>query len=38
LQTYAISIARMEGLECAFRMFHGSAACEADADDMVSLL
>jgi hypothetical protein len=38
LQTYAISIARMQGLECAFKMFHGSAACEADADDMVSLL
>jgi hypothetical protein len=36
LQTYAISIARMENLECAFKMFHGSAACEADATEMVS--
>jgi hypothetical protein len=36
LHTYAVSIARMQGLECAFEMFHGSAACEADATDTVS--
>jgi hypothetical protein len=36
LHTYAVSIDRMQGLECAFKMFHGSAACEADATDTVS--
>ena len=36
LHTYAVSIARLQGLECAFKMFHGSAACEADATDTVS--
>jgi hypothetical protein len=36
LQTYAISIARMQGLECAFKMFHGSTGCDADANDSVS--
>ena len=36
LHTYAVSIARLQGLECAFKMFKGSAACDADATDMVS--
>ena len=36
LHTYAVSIARLQDLECAFKMFHGSAACEADAIDSVS--
>jgi len=36
LHTYAVSIAKLQGLECAFKMFHGSAACEADATDTVS--
>jgi hypothetical protein len=36
LQTYAISIARMANLECAFRLFRGSAGCDADATGMVS--
>lgn len=36
LHTYAVSIARLQGLECAFKMFHGSAACETDATDTVS--
>ena len=35
LHTYAVSIARLEGLECAFKMFQGSAACEADATKTV---
>lgn len=36
LHTYAVSIARLQGLECAFKMFQGSAACEADATKTVS--
>ena len=36
LQTYAVSIARMQGLECAFKLFRGSAACQVDPTKVVS--
>jgi hypothetical protein len=36
LQTYAVSIARMPESECTFKLFKGSAACEADATQRVS--
>lgn len=36
LQTYAVSVGRIQGMECAFRMFKGSTNCEADADEIVS--
>lgn len=38
LKTYAISIERTPGVECAFRLFRGSAACGDDAGEMVSFL
>jgi hypothetical protein len=34
--TYAVSIARMQGLGCTFKLFRGSAGCDAGATDMVS--
>lgn len=36
LETYAVSIGRLQGTECAFKMFKGSTNCEADATDIVS--
>lgn len=36
LPTAAVSISRMEGRECVFRMFRGDAACGVDATEMVS--
>lgn len=37
LQTYALTIARVSNMECAFRLFRGSNICEADATETVSL-
>ena len=36
LHTYAVSIARLQGLECSFKMFHGNTACEVGETDTVS--
>lgn len=36
LATYAVSVKRMQGLECVFRLFKGSDGCRWDADEMVS--
>lgn len=36
LQTYAISVERLEGRECAFRLFRGSMSCGDDAAEIVS--
>lgn len=36
LPTAAVSISRLQGMECVFMMFRGSAACGVDATEMVS--
>lgn len=37
LHTFGISLSRLEGVECAFRLFKGSATCGVDANEIVSL-
>jgi uncharacterized protein YbbK (DUF523 family) len=38
LRTYAVSISRLQEMDCVFMMFRGSASCGADATEMVSEL